>query len=93
MSAGLSISSRFPLTRGLTSLIWDFLDGDLLARSALATVFGRDDKESKALVGDSWADAERAWAAVANNGAARARFQEQFAELVSRSPSLTAYDH
>lgn len=93
MGAGLSISSRFPLTRGLTSLIWDFLDGDLLARSALATVFGRDDKESKALVGDSWADAERAWAAVANNGAARARFQEQFAELVSRSPSLTAYDH
>ena len=42
---------------------------------ALATVLGRDDKESKALVGDSRADAERAWAAVANNGAARARFQ------------------
>lgn len=81
VGAGLSINSRFPATRGLTSLLWDALDSDLPARLALATVLGRDDKESKTLVGDSWADVERAWAAVANNGVARARFQEQFAEL------------
>lgn len=67
VGAGLSISSRFPATRGLTSLLWDALDSDLPARSALASVLGHDDKKSKTLVGDAWADVERAWAAVANS--------------------------
>ena len=36
VGAGLSVSSRFPATRGLTSLLWDALDNDLPARSTLA---------------------------------------------------------
>ncbi|MGO2777897.1 P-loop NTPase [Glutamicibacter arilaitensis] len=81
VGAGLSISSRFPVTRGLTSLLWDALDSDLPARLALAKVLGRDDKGAKVLVSDFWPDVEKAWAAVANSEAARARFQLQFSEL------------
>lgn len=81
VGAGLSISSRFPATRGLTSLLWDALDSDLSARSALAVVLGRADTEAKALVGDVWANVEVAWGVVAGSAAARARFQKQFGEL------------
>src|SRR5690606_2951973 len=81
VGAGLSISSRFPATRGLTSLLWNALDCDTAARSDLAIALGRDDVEAKTLVGDAWADVQQAWAAVASSSVARARFQGQFAEL------------
>lgn len=81
VGAGLSISSRFPATRGLTSLLWDALDSDVAARSSLAIRLGRADAEAKTLVGDVWADVKRAWASVAGSATARARFQSQFAEL------------
>lgn len=81
VGAGLSISSRFPATRGLTTLLWDALDADVAARSKLASAFGRDDADAKSLVGDDWADVEQAWAAVAGSAAARYRFQNQFAKL------------
>ena len=81
VGAGLSISSRFPATRSLTSLLWDALDNDLAARSALAIRLGRADAEAKTLFGDVWADVEQAWAAVAGSRTARARFQSQFVEL------------
>lgn len=67
VGAGLSISSRFPATRGLTSLLWDALDTDVVARSTLAVALGRDDTEAKYLVGDMWTDVEQAWAAVAGS--------------------------
>ncbi|NIL90217.1 hypothetical protein RhoFasSB10_02538 [Rhodococcus fascians] len=81
VGAGLSIGSRFPATQGLTSLLWNGLDADVAARSTLADNLGRSDAEAKLLVGDAWADVELAWAAVACNAGARARFQNQFAEL------------
>lgn len=81
VGAGLSISSRFPATRGLTSLLWDALDTDVAARWNLAVTLGRGDAEAKSLVGDAWSDVEQAWAAVAGSTAARARFQNQFAKL------------
>jgi hypothetical protein len=89
VSAGLSISSRFPATRGLTSLLWDSLDTDVVARSTLAVGLGRDDIEAKRLVGDTWTDVEQAWAAVASSPSARAKFQNQFAKLdAERSASV-----
>ncbi len=91
VGAGLSISSRFPPTKGLTSLLWDALDHDLPARSSLALELGREDTEAKMLVGDAWADVERAWAVVAGSTVARARFQVQFAEIDgerSEQPSI-----
>lgn len=81
VGAGLSISSRFPATRGLTALLWDALDLDVTARSKLAGALGRIDADAKSLVGDEWVDVEQAWAAVADSAAARNRFQHQFAEL------------
>lgn len=81
VGAGLSISSRFPATRGLTSLLWDALDTDVAARSKLASALGRNDADAKSLVGDEWADVEQAWAAVAGSATARHRFQDQFAKL------------
>ena len=81
VGAGLSISSRFPATRGLTSLLWNALDSDAASRSDLAIALGRGDVQAKTLVGDAWADVQQAWAAVASSSVARARFQGQFAEL------------
>jgi len=81
VGAGLSISSRFPATRGLTSLLWDALDTDVAARSKLASALGREDADAKSLVGDEWADVEQAWAAVAGSATARHRFQSQFVKL------------
>jgi hypothetical protein len=81
VGAGLSIGSRFPATRGLTSLLWDALDNDLSARATLAVGLGRDDREAKYLVGDTWTEVEQAWAAVASSVPARTRFQSQFVEL------------
>lgn len=81
VGAGLSISSRFPVTRGLTSFLWDALDNDPHARLALATELEREDVPAKELIGDSWEDIDLAWARVAGSGIARGRFQKQFAEL------------
>ncbi|GAA4194550.1 hypothetical protein GCM10022288_30180 [Gryllotalpicola kribbensis] len=81
VGAGLSISSRFPATRGLTSLLWDALDTDVAARSKLASALGREDADAKSLVGDEWADVKQAWAAVAGSATARHRFQSQFVKL------------
>lgn len=93
MGAGLSISSRFPATRGLTSLLWDALDNDLPARSTLAAALGRDDTETKSLVGDAWSMVEQAWAAVAGSPVARARFQNQFAKLDAERSAQPSIAH
>ena len=93
VGAGLSISNRFPATRGLTSLLWDALDTDVVARSTLAVAFGRDDTEAKYLVGDTWTDVEQAWAAVAGSTAARARFQNQFAKLDAERSAQPSIAH
>lgn len=90
VGAGLSLSSRFPLTKGLTTLLWDSLDADSAARADLAVKLGRSDASSKKLVGDEWPDVRAAWASVASSPVARARFQAQFATLDderSRQPS------
>lgn len=93
VGAGLSISSRFPATRGLTSLLWNALDSDAATRSDLATTLGRDDAEAKSLVGDAWADVQQAWATVASSSVARARFQGQFAELDGRRSAQPSVAH
>lgn len=81
VGAGLSIDSRFPMTGGLNSLLWDALDSDLDARAAVAAFLGQQDGSSKGLVGDSWENALVAWKAVAGSALARARFQGQFSVL------------
>ena len=93
VGAGLSISSRFPATRGLTSLLWDALDNDLPARSTLAVALGRNDTEAKSLVGDAWSEVEHAWATVADNTAARTRFQNQFAKLDAERSAQPSVAH
>ena len=93
MGAGLSISSRFPATRGLTSLLWDALDSDLPARKCLANMLGREDAEAKVLVGDAWAEVQQAWAAVASSSIARDRFQSQFTELDEQRSSQPSVAH
>lgn len=93
VGAGLSISSRFPATRGLTSLLWDALDNDLPARSALAAALRRDDTEAKSLVGDTWSEVEQAWAAVAVSAVARERFQDQFAKLDAERSAQPSIAH
>lgn len=93
VGAGLSISSRFPATRGLTSLLWDALDNDLPARSTLAVALGRNDTGAKSLVGDAWSEVEHAWATVAENTAARTRFQNQFAKLDAERSAQPSVAH
>lgn len=93
VGAGLSISSRFPATQELISLLWNALDSDITARSNLARVLGRQDSDAKALVGDSWPAVSRAWAAVAGSSAARSDFQHQFAELDRERSSQPSVAH
>lgn len=81
VGAGLSISSRFPLTSGLNTLLWDALDVDSAARATLAAALGKTDGPSKGLVGDRCEDAMAACETVADSPAARTRFQRQFAVL------------
>jgi hypothetical protein len=81
VGAGLSIASRFPLTKGLTSLLWEALDSDPAARSAVASKVGRTDAPAKLLVGDDWDAVQVAWAEVATSPDARRRFQTQFVAL------------
>jgi len=81
VGAGLSISSRFPDTAGLTSLLWDALDIDPITRKELALTLGRLDASAKELVGDNEDDIQAAWAAIASSTPARERFQKQFAAL------------
>lgn len=40
VGAGLSVSARFPMTSGLTDLLWDALDHDAIARTELSTELG-----------------------------------------------------
>ncbi|MHA7295226.1 hypothetical protein [Arthrobacter sp. HLT1-21] len=87
VGAGLSIDSRFPLTGGLNTLLWDALDSDPAARAMVAASLGRPDAPSKGLVGDSWNDVLVAWEAVPESAFARLRFQRQFSVLDSeRAP-------
>ncbi len=95
VGAGLSIDSRFPMTGGLNTLLWDALDHDLPARQAVARTLERPDAPSKQLIGDTWADILIAWEAVANAPIARGRFQNQFSSLdkeraARRSPAHEA---
>lgn len=93
VGAGLSIDSRFPMTGGLNTLLWDALDADPDARGAVAASFARPDGPSKRLVGDSWNDVLVAWEAIAKSTVARFRFQDQFSALDSERASLPSPAH
>lgn len=93
VGAGLSISSRFPDTEGLTPLLWDALDSDLDSRGELARRLGRADTSAKKLIGKNSTDREAAWAAIASSSTARGKFQAQFASLDKRRSSEPSVPH
>lgn len=93
VGAGLSISSRFPDTKGLTTLLWEALDTDPAARASLAEHLTKSDAATKQLIGDEWPSIQAAWATVAGSGVARARFQQQFAALDRDRSSLPSQAH
>ncbi|CAM5715393.1 hypothetical protein SALBM135S_03466 [Streptomyces alboniger] len=52
IGTGLSLSTPYPTSAGLTALLWDAIDADPEARALLAAELGQPDQPAKLLIGD-----------------------------------------
>lgn len=93
VGAGLSLAARYPDTENLVPLVWDALDSDGPARSALAQTLGTDDQSAKSMVGDDVTALRLAWSTIAGSAAARRRFQQAFVALDRERAAQTSIPH
>lgn len=93
VGAGMSVAARFPMTSGLTSMLWDALDHDPETRSRLSSALKLPDTNAKSLVGDDYVRQLQAWEFIGTSPRALTRFQSQFAALDSHRSAHPSKAH
>ncbi|MGV4886408.1 trypsin-like peptidase domain-containing protein [Streptomyces viridosporus] len=93
IGTGLSLSTPYPTSAGLTALLWDAIDADPEARALLAAELGQPDQPAKLLIGDDFARSNLAWRTVDNHILARRRFQQEMANLDLRRSAQPSTAH